>query len=689
MCGIVGVLNLADRPPVEQSVLMDMLGMIRHRGPDGFGVYRDAHVGLGNARLSIIDLEGGDQPIGNEDGTLWIVYNGEVFNYVELRPELEKRGHRFATNCDTEVIVHLYEDYGPDCLNLLNGQFAMAIWDARDRSLLLARDRVGIRPLFYTQRDGRLIFGSEIKSLLAAPGVTAEIDPQALDQIFTYWSTLSPRTAFRGIVDVPPGHYLLARPGKPVGEAQPFWRLNFEEPAASARRPAQDYLDELESLLVDATRIRLRADVPVGAYLSGGLDSSTTTAIIRRDTNARLDTFSIAFVDNPEFDESAFQQRMAAHLGTDHRVVECTHADIGRVFPEVMWHIETPILRASPAPMFLLSGLVRQHNMKVVLTGEGADEFLAGYDIFKEMAVRRFWARQPDSALRPALLRRLYPDIADLNSVSGAHLSAFFRRGLTGADSPYYSHLIRWTNTARARRFLQNAEDRHQSTDDAMRNTQYPMSNTPYAIWPPPLPPEFADWSPLAQAQYLEISVFLSQYLLSSQGDRPAMAHSVEGRFPFLDYRVMEFCNRLPSPVKLSGLTEKWLLKQLGRKLVPPEIWQRPKRPYRAPIHRSFFGDGQAGRAPDWVGEVLSDARLRESGLFNAGAVAQLARKAASGARMSEVEDMAIVGILSAQLVHQQFVKSFDRRRGDAHHDRIKVVDRVTADAIRATSAGA
>ena len=660
MCGIVGVLNLADRPPVEEATLRDMLGMIRHRGPDGFGIYRDAQVGLGNARLSIIDLAGGDQPIGNEDGTVWIVYNGEIFNYVELRPELEKRGHHFATNCDTEVIVHLYEDYGPECLNLLNGQFAMAIWDSRNRSLFLARDRVGIRPLFYTQHDGRLIFGSEIKTILAAPGVAAEIDPAALEQIFTYWSTLSPRTIYRDVVDVPPGHYLLVKQGEAVPEPKPYWQLKFEEPAAHSRRPAQDYLDELESLLVDATRIRLRADVPVGAYLSGGLDSSTTTAIIRRDTNARLDTFSIAFVDNPEFDESAFQQRMAAHLGTDHRVVECTHADIGRVFPEVIWHTETPILRASPAPMFLLSGLVRQHRMKVVLTGEGADEFLAGYDIFKEMAVRRFWARQPDSTIRPALLRRLYPDIADLNSVNGAYLAAFFKRGLGDTESPYYSHLIRWTNTARTRRFL--AGDGRRTTDDGRLPT-------------PVVPNEFHCWSPLAQAQYLEITVFMSQYLLSSQGDRPGMAHSVEGRFPFLDYRVIEFGNRLPSAMKLSGMTEKWLLKQLGRKLVPPEIWQRPKRPYRAPIHRSFFGDGRTGSTPDWVCDALSESRLRDSGLFNVGAVTQLARKAASGARLSETEDMAVVGILSTQLVHQQFVKSFDRSRGDSHHERVKVVE--------------
>jgi len=213
MCGIVGVLNLKDHPPVDEAVLRQMLGMIRHRGPDEFGLYRDAQVGLGSARLSIIDLSGGQQPMTNEDETLWIVFNGEIFNYIELRPDLEARGHRLATNCDTEIILHLYEDYGPDCLRFLNGQFAIAIWDARNRSLFLARDRLGIRPLFYTIHEDRLIFGSEVKSLLAYPGVAAELDPVAVDQIFTFWSTLSPRTAFRDINDVPPGHYLLADEG--------------------------------------------------------------------------------------------------------------------------------------------------------------------------------------------------------------------------------------------------------------------------------------------------------------------------------------------------------------------------------------------------------------------------------------------------------------------------------------------
>jgi asparagine synthase (glutamine-hydrolysing) len=499
--------------------------------------------------------------------------------------------------------------------------------------------------------DGQLVFGSEIKAILAYPGIRAEIDPASLDQIFTYWSTLSPRTVFRNINDVPPGHYLLAMDGQYT--IHPYWSLNFSQ--ESLARTKQDYLDELESRLVDAARIRLRADVPVGAYLSGGLDSSLTTAIIRNYTHNRLDTFSIAFVDDPEFDESQYQRQMAAHLGTDHRVVECTHADIGRVFPDVIWHTETPILRTSPAPMFLLSKLVNDHHLKVVLTGEGSDEFLAGYDIFKEAKIRRFWAKYPESQMRSMLLKRLYPDIAGIKAGGDSYLAAFFKKDLTDTGSPYYSHTIRWANTARTRRFL---------LGHSAEPSRHPE--------PPPPPPAFESWSPLAQAQYWEIAIFLSQYLLSSQGDRVAMAHSVEGRFPFLDYRVVDFCSHLPADLKLRGLTEKWLLKQLGRKLLPSDIWQRPKRPYRAPIHRSFFSQG----TPDYVCEVLSEEALQESGLFNPFAVTRLFRKAAGGARLSEVDDMAVAGILSTQLVYQQFVKAF-RLAPVSPRDRIKVVDRV------------
>jgi len=649
MCGIVGILNLRDHPPADEALLRRMLGTIRHRGPDEFGVYRDAQVGLGSARLSIIDLSSGQQPIGNEDGTQWIVFNGEVFNYVELRPQLEARGHRFSTTTDTEVILHLYEDHGPACLEYLNGQFAIAIWDARGRSLFLARDRLGIRPLFYTVHDGQLVFGSEIKAILTHPGIRAELDTTSLDQVFTFWSALSPRTVFRGIQEIPPSHYLLAHEGQLT--IQPYWSLDFAPEPDAASRTAPEYLEEFERLLIDATCIRLRADVPVGAYLSGGLDSSVTTAIIHKYTDNRLDTFSISFED-PEFDESRFQRQMAAYLGTNHQVVYCSYADVGRVFPDVIWHTETPILRTSPAPMFLLARLVRDHDLKVVLTGEGADEVLAGYDIFQETAVRRFWARDPDSQMRPLLLQRLYSYIPDLSR--GEYLKAFFQRGLSDTASPFYSHAIRWGNTARTRRFF-----------------SHPPEGLPE---PPPPPPAFHGWSSLAQAQYLEMTVFLSQYLLSSQGDRMAMAHSVEGRFPFLDYRLVEFCNRLPPRLKLRGLTEKWLLKQLGRELVPSDIWQRPKQPYRAPIHRSFFNDA----TPDYVQELLSDEALRANGLFNPAAVARLTHKAQESPRLSEVDEMALVGILSTQLVHHRFVEAF-RPSALRPGDRVKVVDRTPA----------
>lgn len=651
MCGIVGSVNLKEAAPVSAEVLRQMLALIRHRGPDEFGLFHDAWAGLGSARLSIIDLSGGQQPIGNEDGSLWIVFNGEIFNYVELRPDLEKRGHRFTTHCDTEVILHLYEDFGPTCLNYLNGQFAIAIWDTRKRELFLARDRLGIRPVFYTQQADQLIFGSEIKALFAHPAVKPQIDASALAQTFTFWSALPPHTIFQGVRELPPAHYLLARDGEIT--VKPYWTLNFAE--ETPRRSDDDYVEEFSQLLIDATLIRLRADVPVAAYLSGGLDSSVTTAIIKQYTTNRLDTFSIAFSD-PAFDESDWQKRMAAYLGTDHRVVYCSHADIGRVFPDVIWHTETPLLRTAPAPMFMLSQLVHDHNLKVVITGEGADELLGGYDIFKEMAIRRFWAKHPDSAMRPLLLNKLYPEIAQLSASGAAFRTAFFKKSLGDVASPYYSHFIRWTNAARLQRFLAEPANVERRLEEELV----------------PIPKGFKQWSALAQAQYLEITTFLSSYLLAAQGDRVAMGHSVEGRFPFLDYRVVEFTNRLPSDLKLRGLREKWLLRQLGKSLLPADIWTRRKRPYRAPIQRSFFNDDPATA---YVTDLLSEKAVKDAGLFNPLAVTQLAAKARGGAPLSETDDMAVAGILSAQLVHRQFITEFDARRATLRPtDRVKEI---------------
>ena len=648
MGGVVGIHNLTQSYPVERARLEHMLGLLRHRGPDEFGIYCDSHVGLGNARLSTVGFGASSQLITNEDETMWVAFSGGIFNCADLRPDLEARGHCFATHSSAEVIVHLYEQYGPRCVEYLNGQFAFAIWDRRpaagDGTLFIARDRVGICPLFYTMVDGLLIFGSEIKAILAHPAVAPRLDLTALAQVFTLWTTLSPRTVFEDIVEVPPGHTLTARDGDIVVER--YWGLSFPERGEGAADglSEDEYAEGLRELLLDATRIRLRADVPVGAYLSGGLDSSTVAALVRRCTGDHLRTFSIAFTD-PAFDERAHQERMVEFLSTDHRYVECTGADVARVFPDVIWHGEWPILRTSPAPMFLLSRLVRQNGIKVVLTGEGADEFLGGYNIFKEAKLRRFWARDPDSALRPLLLKRLYPYVQGLGD-GGTFLEAFFRRGLTATDRSDYSHAIRWANTAPLRRIFSPEVQAVLGDYDPVEEVIARLQRHP----------AFDHWTPLAKAQYIEVSIFMSTYELSSQGDRMLMAHSVEGRFPFLDHRVIEFSSSIPPNFKIRGLNEKYILKRAMQGMLPESIYTRAKRPYRAPIQRSFFTF--TGAPITYVQEMLSPDAIRAAGYFHPQAVARLIKKAQSTHPLGERDNMALAGILSTQLVHRWFVEN-------------------------------
>jgi asparagine synthase (glutamine-hydrolysing) len=620
-----------------------MLGLIRHRGPDAFGIYRNNEVGLGSARLSILDLAGGDQPIHNEDKTVWIVYNGEVFNYPDLRVELEQKGHRFYTKTDTEILVHLYEDMGPELLSKLNGQFAFALWDSREKMLMLARDRMGIRPLFYRLSNGRLLFGSEIKTIFADPSVHRELDIQTLSDIFTCWSPLGDATAFKGIRQLLPGHFALYRNGRL--ETRSYWKIAFSGDGYG-ERPFEANREELSALLHDATKIRLRADVPVGAYLSGGLDSTYVTALVKKHFNNRLRTFSVSFSDE-RFDEAPFQLKAVDALQTDHRMIRCTDRDIGEALPKVVWHTEVPMTRTAPVPLYMLSGLVRENSFKVVLTGEGSDEIFAGYDIFKEDRVRRFWAREPESSLRPLLLRRLYPDIFSSDTGrAGAFLTGFFKRGLARVGSNVYSHLIRWENTAQIKTFFSDALLAQSGTVDDFVE-RYTAA----------LPEEYMRWDPLSRAQYTEIAIFLSNYLLSSQGDRVAMGNSVEGRFPFLDYRVVEFACNLPPQHRLHVLKDKYILRKAADGLIPPELAMRPKQPYRAPISRCFIGS----QAPDYVKELLSPESLKETGYFSAEKVSRLVDKCRKqeGALLSERENMAVIGIISTQLLHHHFVRRF------------------------------
>jgi asparagine synthase (glutamine-hydrolysing) len=656
MCGIAGIVNLNGRP-VAPTLLDRMIERVRHRGPDDCGTHTDKQVGLAHARLSIIDLASGSQPMHNEDRSVSIVFNGEIFNYVELRADLLRRGHRFRTQCDTEVILRLYEESGEECVRHLNGQWAFAIWDSRRERLFLSRDRLGVRPLFYTVADQALIFGSEMKSIFALPHVSREIDPVALDQIFTFWVTLPPRTTFKGVRELPPGHSMTVHQGRIT--VAPHWKLDYDaggDAAPEGARTEDEYSSKLLELLVDATRIRLRSDVPVGAYLSGGLDSTLVTALIRRFTGAPLKTFSIGF-DDPEFDETRYQNEAVRFLGTHHQEVGCTPADIGRVFPDVVWHAERPILRTAPAPLYILSGLVRKHGYKVVLTGEGSDEMLGGYDIFKEAKIRRFCAARPESRLRPRLLKRLYPYLGNLQSQSGAYLQAFFGARRDGMGDEFFSHRPRWQLTSQLKTIFSGSVRSEIGAYDGVAELREA------------LPAGYSGWDGLCQAQYLEAAYLLPGYILSSQGDRMAMAHSVEARFPFLDHRVVELAARIPPRLKMKVLNEKYLLKRCADGLVPPSVRKRPKQPYRAPEGKCFFG----GARLEYVEELLSPERIAHDGIFDPVTVQKLVAKFRDGRAIGIKDNMALVGVLSTQLVHDQFVKGFreefayaERRAGTA-----------------------
>ncbi|HET9314489.1 MAG TPA: asparagine synthase (glutamine-hydrolyzing) [Vicinamibacteria bacterium] len=638
MCGIAGFVNLAGEP-ADASVLRPMVATLRHRGPDAQTLETLGPCGLGHTRLAIIDLSGGNQPMSTDDG-LWIVFNGEIYNYLELREELLAKGRRFQTKSDTEVILQAYREYGPDCVTRFNGQFAFALWDTAARTLFLSRDRLGKKPLFYAQRGRHLVFASEMKAVLTHPAVPRELDLKGLDQVLTFWCTVPPRTVFEAIRELPPGHSLLLESGQV--RTWPYWQLDYRPD--ERERTEAEYAEELRALLIDATRLRmLRSDVPVGAYVSGGIDSTVIAALVRKYTDQPLDTFSVTFED-PEYDESAFQRQVVDHLGIrQHRSVHCAGEDIGRVFPDVVWHTEQPIVRTAPAPLFLLSRLVRENGYKVILTGEGSDEVLGGYDIFKEAKVRRFWAKDLASGMRPALLKKLYPYMTNLQSQPPAYLRAFFHVRTEDLSDPFFSHLPRWELTARAKMFY----------SDEVRSALGTYAARDEIALPAP----FAGWDPFCQAQYLETSGLLPGYILSSQGDRMQMANSVEGRCPFLDYRVAEFAGRLPPRLKMKVLNEKYILKRATSDLLPAFLQKRPKQPYRAMEVPSFFDTGKRRARFDWVDEMLSPGAVKEAGLFNPGAVEKLAQKAREGGVVGVKDAMALVSILSTQLTVAQFTK--------------------------------
>jgi asparagine synthase (glutamine-hydrolysing) len=653
MCGIAGIVALADNAaPPGREALLRMAHALDHRGPDELGLYVDDHAGLAHTRLSIIDLATGQQPLSNEAGTLWVTFNGEIFNHIELRATLSELGHHFRTHSDTEVVVHAYDEWGDAAFSRFNGQWALALWDNRKRRLVLSRDRLGVRPLYVCLHAGSLYFASEVKAIFAAErGIQRAFDPVGLEQTFTFWSVLPPQSVFVGVEELPPASVRTYSAGHVSDHI--YWSPEYPQlaqPETHYPGTIEDATRDVLQALEHAVSLRmLRADVPVGSYLSGGLDSSLVAALGRRFAEQAFCTFSLRFAD-AEYDETPYQRMMVEHIDSQHRELVVSREDIARVFPEVVRHAERPLLRTAPAPLYLLSKLVREAGIKVVLTGEGADEIFAGYDLFREGKVRRFWAKQPASRLRPLLLHKLYPYLARSPVAQQAMARQFFGQRLSAHAEPGFAHHTRWDTTSALKRMLSPEIRAGAAGRDVVREL--------FAT----LPCEFPRWSPLAQDQHLEIRTLLSGYLLSSQGDRMLMAHSVEGRFPFLDREVVALGSALPSSYKLRGLDEKHVLKRAARGLVPDAIIARSKQPYRAPDALSFLGPGAS-----YVADLLTPSALRRAGVFETQAVSQLWRKCQARApqgQFSNTDNMALVSVISTQLLHEELIQQTPR----AHH---------------------
>ncbi len=651
MCGIAGFFSK------EYSLddLEMMLALLGHRGPDEFGTFIDNEVAIGSSRLAIIEPDGGHQPVMNSDENVILAFNGEVYNHPELRTELRNRGCVLRTSSDSEVLLHCYLEFGEDFVNKLNGQFAISVWDRRKRQLLLLRDRMGMKPLFYYHTDATFVFASEIKALFTHNTIPKKINLRALDQIFTFWTTISPHTIFQDIYEVPPGHMIVVRDHK-ISITR-YWDWPFPSMQQSHVSSYKDESHEFVERLERSVDLRLRSDVEVGAYLSGGIDSSAIVSLANRTKQDNFKTFSISFSEK-SYDERDAQQLVAKHLNTKHCMVECDNDDIEKVFKRVVWHTELPLFRTAPAPLFLLSQCVSEKGIKVVLTGEGADEILLGYDIFRELKIRRFWSRQPQSKWRSSLFKKLYAYLPHFQNQRYANIAIGSFKSTLLEDSQFYSHLIRWNSNALNKIYFS------EQTKKELNN--YSATDDLGAI----LPDEFSQVDDVDRAQYLEVITLLKGYLLSSQGDRMCMANSIEGRYPFLDHEFVAYANALPQKLKLNSLRDKYILRKSMRKYLPEEILSRPKIAYQAPETRPFIRMDQS--ISETVSKYLNRQSVEEAGIYNWAFVKQLVSKIKNShlMRLGMRDNVAFVQILSTQILHALFLRQDIRRIArEALHD--------------------
>lgn len=624
MCGIAGILSLSGQPP-DQALLRGMNGRLAHRGPDDEGYHFNGRLALAQRRLSIIDLQTGQQPLANEDGTVWVTFNGEIYNFQELRRRLEAQGHRFQTASDTEVIVHAYEQHGPDCVQHFRGMFAFAVWDARQQTLFLARDRVGKKPLYYAWVGGSLLFASELQALLSHSGLRREVDPAAVDAYLTYGYIPAPRTIFRDVFKLPPAHHLTVR-GTDRPRPECYWQLEYgpklelSEPAA-----AEQFLD----LLREAVRLRMIADVPLGALLSGGIDSSLVVALMSQASSQPVRTFSIGFAEE-EFNELPYARLVARQYGTEHHELMVRPSALD-ILPMLVRHYGEPFADSSAIPSYHVARLTRQH-VKVALNGDGGDECFAGYERYRGMALAEYYQKIPGRNLI-GYLGTLLPESLPRRSRLGQA-----KRFLQAANLPRESRYLRWVSyfTSEHKQRLYSAAFRAelagQYAEDWLAQ-QFQEANRP-------------GLDPLDHVLAVDVRSYLPYDLLVKM-DIATMACSLEARSPFLDHHVMEFAARLPTSLKLRRTSLKHLLKRVAGQLLPPQTYQRRKMGFGVPV-----GDWMRGELRPLIEDTLLSSQSRSGRYFDPQAVRELARSHLDGRRDASYQLWALLWL---ELWHREF----------------------------------
>ena len=598
MCGICGKLNFEKGASVKPALIRAMMDTIRHRGPDDEGLHIASEVGLGFRRLSIIDLSSGHQPLSNENGTVWIVFNGEIYNYRELRKFLLNKGHVFRTQTDTEVIVHLYEELGPQCLEKLRGMFAFAIWDENTKTLFLARDRVGIKPLYYSLIDNSIVFASEIKAILADPAIKRNLAPEIIDRFLTFLYVPGEETLLKGICKLAPGHYLLAKDGKT--EIRQYWDLRFVKP--SERLSLKDAENELSSLLAEAVELHMIADVPVGVLLSGGVDSTAVLSCAAEKTDKEISTFTVGFADSGFADERPYARLAAETFGSRHYDMTITASDFAAFLPQYVWHMEEPVCEPPAVALYYVSKLARNY-VKVLLSGEGGDEAFAGYDNYRSMVwlerLKQVW---------PAANGAASWGLSRLNSwVHSARVAKY--TPLVNATFPEYYY----SRTSTPYRYSGNGIGELYSAD-FMKSIDREYTVEPVRR----LFSTVKNQGILDQMLYIDTKTWLPDDLLI-KADKMTMANSLELRVPLLDHRLLEFAASLPPHYKLKGFTLKYIWKKALSKRVPDRILKRKKAGF--PVPYEFW---LRNNFKDQIRDILTDRKTIERGYFQRAAVEKL-----------------------------------------------------------------